>query len=254
MILHVDGLRRARRLDIRQAFDQEAEGQHQKSQTKKEERGASPKPRGNASPQLGAGYRTGAKYHGLDEFVAGQRSDARWMIVAPPLMNTSTNCDVATANCTGKWSSVIMAGTWMAPPPIPKRLDSRPTPRLSVTPCHSRVRVAIGTVAFHHGAHDHAGTGQGDANAARLTAQGDDRQKQEKNCKQQRESAFRHEADKKYTGHDAGRRSGGEDEASPVVDATLACVGHRARGCVRPNDGERDGGEPLGVVVGVEEQ
>ena len=45
-------------------------------------------------------------------------------------MNVSTKCDVAVAMCTGKPSRVAISGTCSTPPPMPRKLETKPTTTL----------------------------------------------------------------------------------------------------------------------------
>ena len=49
-------------------------------------------------------------------------------------ITAKTKCDVAVAICTGKFNKRLSAGTWMKPPPTPKRLEIKPTNILSTMP------------------------------------------------------------------------------------------------------------------------
>lgn len=44
------------------------------------------------------------------------------------------NWEVAVAMCTGKFNRCISTGTWMIPPPMPNRLERKPTAMLTTTP------------------------------------------------------------------------------------------------------------------------
>ena len=54
--------------------------------------------------------------------------------VAVPLMIASTKWEVAVAMWTGRPRSWLITGTWMTPPPMPRKLETNPITRLSSTP------------------------------------------------------------------------------------------------------------------------
>lgn len=62
-------------------------------------------------------------------------SPAAMCTVVPAMAITArTKCEVAVATRTGKPSRHTIAGTWMMPPPMPRKLDRNPTNTLMTTP------------------------------------------------------------------------------------------------------------------------
>src|ERR1700761_188741 len=54
----------------------------------------------------------------------------RGVALAVPAIQTRTKCEVAVAMWGGKPSAPAISGTWMTPPPIPRKLERKPTPAL----------------------------------------------------------------------------------------------------------------------------
>ncbi len=54
----------------------------------------------------------------------------RCVALAVPDIQTRTKCEVAVAMWVGKPSAPAISGTWMTPPPIPRKLERKPTPAL----------------------------------------------------------------------------------------------------------------------------
>ena len=71
-----------------------------------------------------------------------------WVAAPPPAMIASTKCEVAVARWVGKPRARTSSGTWMTPPPMPRKLETKPTPTSTATPGARERRSCTSSVAI----------------------------------------------------------------------------------------------------------